>query len=156
MVNWLFDDKPLDAPPNGAVGFVYLITNNITNKKYIGRKYFETIRRVKQKNKQRRKVVKKESNWREYTSSSNELNDDIIKFGINNFKFEILQFGNTRGEVNYLEENLQHKFDVLTRVLANGEFEFYNSAIGSRKFLGTKHTPPEKQIISEIVRKRFG
>lgn len=146
MSKWLYEGSTLDAPPSSAVGFVYMITNLITDKKYIGRKYLHKTRRVKQKGKARRKVVRTESNWEEYTGSNKFLNADIDAHGIQNFKFEILCFGETRGQVNYLEENYQHKFNVLLRD------DFYNDSIGNRKFLTVKFPEHLKSsILNESI-----
>ena len=56
---------------------------------YIGRKYFGTTRRVKVKGKKRRKVIRKDSNWRDYTGSSKILNSDIEKLGKKNCNSDI-------------------------------------------------------------------
>ena len=109
MSHWLYKGKSLTDTPENYFGFVYLITNLKSGKKYIGRKYFGTTRRVKVAGKKRRKVVRKDSNWKEYTGSSKILNADIEKLGKKNFKFEILILGETKGQVNYLEENLHHR-----------------------------------------------
>jgi hypothetical protein len=113
-------------------GFVYMITNKITQRKYIGKKQFHSYRKKK-------KV--KESDWLTYTSSSQELNQDIINFKKNNFKFEILQLYKTRGGLVYGEANLQHKFDVLTSCDKHGNREFYNGQIGAIKFLPKEYYP---------------
>ena len=128
MSHWLYKNKVLNEAPENYFGFVYLITNLKSGKKYIGRKYFATMRRVKVAGKKRRKVIRKDSNWKEYTSSSKELNFDIKKIGKKNFKFEILILGETKGQVNYLEENLHHKFHV------SSKNDFYNDCIGPRRF----------------------
>ena len=73
-------------------GFIYMITNKLNGKKYIGKK--QCSRRIKRKplkGKTINRIDKKESDWRTYTSSSNELNADIQKSGLENFKFEILK-----------------------------------------------------------------
>ena len=71
-------------------GFVYRITlpNGFW---YLGSKQFESKRKLKPLKgytRARRTVV--ESDWREYTSSSNLINDLIAKNGKENMKFEIL------------------------------------------------------------------
>jgi len=147
MSKWFYKGSPLEEVPEDAFGFVYLISNLITGRKYIGRKYFGTTRRVKQKNKKNRKVVRKESDWQEYVSSSDELKLDIEKLGIDNFKFEIICLGNTKGQVNYMEENFQHKFNVLTATLPNGTRAFYNYSIGRRKFMSVKFPTLVKEEI---------
>jgi len=127
MSHWLYKNKILEEAPEGVFGFVYLITNNKSGKMYIGRKYFGKTRRVKKKGSKRRKVIRKDSDWRTYIGSSKTLQEQIIK-GKNNFKFEILAFGKTKGQVNYIEENLHHKFHVSV------SDRFYNDCIGPRRF----------------------
>ena len=49
MSHWLYENKTLNTIPNGHFGFVYLITNLSSGRKYIGRKYFYSTRRIKVK-----------------------------------------------------------------------------------------------------------
>ena len=49
MSHWKYKGKYLKDVPEGFFGFVYLITNTLNGKKYVGRKYFGTSRRVKVK-----------------------------------------------------------------------------------------------------------
>jgi len=142
--HWLYKGELLLESPENYFGFVYLITNLKSGKKYIGRKYFGTTRRVKVKGKKRRRVVRKDSNWREYTGSSKILNNDIEKLGKKNFKFEILILGETKGQVNYLEENLHHKFHVSIKE------EYYNDCIGPRRFARVKFSNIVESQINEI------
>lgn len=132
MSHWLYNGKPLLEIPHKMFGFVYLITNNKSGQMYIGRKYFESKRRKKTKGNKRRTIVRTETDWSTYTGSSKTLNNDIAKLGINNFKFEILVLGETRGQVNYLEENIHHKFHVVART------NFYNDCIGPRRFANVR------------------
>tara|TARA_B110000238_G_C15943253_1_gene359931 strand:- start:407 stop:751 length:345 start_codon:yes stop_codon:yes gene_type:complete len=99
---------------------------------YIGRKYFVSKRRKKVKGKKRRTIVRTETDWSTYTGSSKTLNKDIAKTGKDKFKFEILVLGETRGQVNYLEENIHHKFHVVARD------KFYNDCIGPRRFANVR------------------
>ena len=136
--HWFYKGELLNEPPENMHGFVYIIFNKTNNKKYIGRKYFYSIRRVKKKGSTRRKVTRKESDWKQYVGSSKNLIRDIEKYGKENFSFHIISLGETKGQVNYLEENFQHKFDVLTSYNSEGEKEFYNDSIGNRKFISIK------------------
>lgn len=138
--HWVYQGAPIEEAPENAFGFIYMITNTTTGKRYIGRKYLGSTRRVKRKGKTNRKVIRKESDWKEYTGSSKELLKDIDLIGKDSFVFEILCFGETKGQVNYLEENLQHKHNVLTSKLPNGERLYYNDSIGARKFMSVKFT----------------
>lgn len=142
--HWLYQGKILQEVPESYYGFVYQITNTITDKKYIGRKYFGKTRRIKKKGKARRTVKRTESDWRTYTGSSKQLNQDIVKHGMSKFKFEILIMAKTKGQVNYLEENIQHRKQVILRD------DYYNDCIGSRKWLSVK-LPPDisKKLLSE-------
>jgi len=138
MSHWKYKNKIIAKSPSDMVGFVYMITCTLNGKKYIGRKYFGTRRRKpltkKQKlaGRKRREVVHKDSDWATYTGSSKTLNADIVKYGKEKFKFEILIMAKTKGQVNYLEENIQHKMDVLL------SDEYYNDSIGSRRFVMVK------------------
>ena len=38
--HWLYNNELLTEVPSKAFGFVYMITNTLTGKMYIGRKYF--------------------------------------------------------------------------------------------------------------------
>ena len=72
-------------------GFVYRITNLINNRKYIGKKQCLTLKkRPPLKGKKNRRISEVETDWKSYTSSSKELNEDISKLGKKSFKFEIL------------------------------------------------------------------
>ena len=144
MSHWLYKNKILEEAPEGCFGFVYLITNIKDGKKYIGRKYFGKTRRVKKKGNKRRRVIRKDSDWRTYIGSSKLLQEHISKRK-SNFKFEILAFGKTKGQVNYIEENLHHKFHV-----ANSS-KFYNDCIGPRRFARVNLDKETINVINKIT-----
>jgi hypothetical protein len=135
----------LTPDPDMYYGFLYIITNNITGKKYIGRKFYHTYRK-------RKKL--KESNWRKYTGSCKPLNEDIKTLGKENFTFEIFKQYLTRGNVVYYECNYQHKFDVLTARDEEGERLWYNGNIGAIKFIPVQEQSPE--TIAKRVAKLTG
>lgn len=114
-------------------GFIYEITNNILNKKYIGKK--QCISRIKRrplKGKTRNRIDHKESDWKTYTSSSNELNLDIEKYGKDNFTFKIIKACGSKWELAYEEIKEQISQNVLLRD------DYYNGIINVR--IGT---PPK-------------
>lgn len=120
-MTWFYKGTPFENVEDNY-GFVYIITNNINNRKYIGKKFFWTTKR-KQVNK-KRKTYKIESDWRDYWSSSEELKTEIETIGKENFTREIIHLCPTKGTTNYLEAKEQ-----FTRgVLENSE-EWYNSWI---------------------------
>jgi len=108
-------------------GFIYEILNTITNKKYIGKKQMiSKIRRKPLKGKKRSRIDFKQSDWKIYTGSSNDLNEDIKKYGKENFKFTILKFCNSKWELAYFECKIQLEKDVLLRD------DYYNGIINVR------------------------
>lgn len=110
-----------------SYGFIYLITNTLTNKKYIGKKQMTTILKrkpLKGKKNKRHEVIS--TDWKTYTSSCNELNNDIDKHGMENFKFEIIRFCNSKSELAYFEAKEQFDREVLLKE------EYYNGIINIR------------------------
>jgi len=146
LSHWLYNGKPLLEAPEEFFGFVYLISNISSGKKYIGRKYFGTTRRIKVKGKKRRKIIRKDSNWKSYTGSSKILNSDIEKLGKDTFKFEVLIMGKTKGQVNYLEENIHHRYHVSIKE------DYYNDCIGPRRFATVRL---DEEITSKINKLKF-
>lgn len=119
-------------------GFVYLITNLLNERKYIGKKFFWSHRSKKVKNKKRRKHTIKESDWKTYYGSCDELLADIEKHGKENFKREILSLHKTKGDTNYNEAKQQFIREVLETEMTEGLREYYNSNIMSRYFVKTR------------------
>ncbi len=107
-MSWTFENKPFTKVPKDAYGFIYKIVNTSNNRVYIGEKQFnhctnpaishkkylelksEGVEATKTKHKKKstkgnvvwiykRKNVIKETNWKVYTGSSDELNDDILR-----------------------------------------------------------------------------
>ena len=117
-------------------GFIYEITNKVNGKKYIGKK--QCIRKIKRKplkGKTRNRIDHKESDWKTYTSSSNDLNEDIQKHGKDNFEFRILRICGSKWELGYEEIKEQISRDVLRRD------DYYNGIINVR--IGT---PPKSLL----------
>ena len=108
-------------------GFIYKITNLTNDKKYIGKKQCQSIKkRPPLKGKKNKRHEKIETDWKTYTSSSNELNKDLEQLGKNSFKFEILRWCNSKWELSYYEARLQFKEEVLLRN------DYYNGIINVR------------------------
>ena len=108
-------------------GFVYIITNCVNNRKYIGKKQCQSVKKrapLKGKTRKRREIV--ETDWKTYTSSSNDLNKDIELHGKSNFKFEILQWCNSKWMLSYVEAKLQFEHEVLL------DSSYYNGIINLR------------------------
>lgn len=95
-------------------GFIYEITNKINGKFYIGKKQCSRkIKRKPLKGKSRNRIDHVESDWKEYFSSSNDLQEDIKKYGKENFTFTILRLCDSKWELSYFEAKEQMARDVL-------------------------------------------
>ncbi len=121
MTDWIYQGVPFTEVGNNY-GFVYIITNKIDNRQYIGKKFFWSSKR-KQVNK-KRKSYKVESDWKEYWSSSEELKNDVLTLGYENFTREIIHLCPNKGTANYLEAKEQ-----FTRSVLENKNLWYNSWI---------------------------
>ncbi len=98
---------PLNYPENifeASIGFVYIITNRLTNKKYIGKKLlsFKKKKKPLKGNVNCRRFLI-ESDWKSYTGSSPSLNEYIAKNGKDDFIFEIISFQPSKLLLAYYE-----------------------------------------------------
>ena len=109
-------------------GFIYRITNKISGREYIGRKYF--VQKRKPRGGKRR--VTSESDWKKYYGSSPELKEDVKKYGKDSFSREIISLHETLGKVNYEETKQLFLHDVLMEALDDGTPKYYNSNILGR------------------------
>jgi len=118
---------PTDDELSQWVGFVYLITELDTNKKYVGKKFFWSTRKLPPlKGKTRKRTKKVQSDWMSYYGSSEELKLLVETKGGDAYYREILHLCRTKGECSYLEAKEQ--FD--RNVLLNDDY--YNEFIGCK------------------------
>ena len=145
MSEWTYNNEVVNDLPEDVEGFVYIITNLIDNRKYIGKKLarFKTTKPPLKGRKNKRRGFK-ESDWREYWGSSDHLNADVMKLGKDKFTREILHYCPSRGILSYMEAKEQFDRKVLETD------EYYNGIIqvriGSSKIL-TEHLKSLKQKI---------
>lgn len=119
-MTWLFENAQIESLPEDCVGFVYLITNLVTGRKYIGKKLAKfskttyKVVKLKNGNKKRKKIRSKiDSDWLTYYGSNDELNQDIQTLGHENFKREILYYCNSKAQCSYIEAREQFRHQVL-------------------------------------------
>ncbi len=112
---WLYNEEEFTSDMIGDyVGFVYLLTDLKSNKKYVGKKIFISKRRLKPlKGKTRRRTKLVESDWQKYYGSSEEVNALVEEQGPDTFKREILHLCKSKGEMSYLELKEQMEREVL-------------------------------------------
>ena len=132
-MSWYYQDKLVEELPEECIGFVYLITNNISGRKYIGKKlakFSKTTTKtvtLKNGNKKKKKIRSKvDSDWRDYYGSSPNLQKDIDSLGTKNFTREILYICISKAELSYLEAREQFNRKVLETD------DYYNGIINLR------------------------
>ena len=117
---WLLEGKPYDPKfediPPEYEGFVYRITDTETGEKYIGQKRFRKTKTLPiTKTRKRRKKTLVESDWRSYFSSSEVIKENVAQGHSGRYTREILKFGYSKGDLNYLEMFWQIQLNVLFR-----------------------------------------
>ena len=119
-MTWLFENAQIEVLPEDCVGFVYLITNLVTGRKYIGKKLAKfskttyKVVKLKNGNKKKKKIRSKiDSDWLTYYGSNDELNRDIQTLGQENFKREILYYCTSKAQCSYIEAREQFRHQVL-------------------------------------------
>jgi RNA:NAD 2'-phosphotransferase (TPT1/KptA family) len=125
MNAWTYNNEPItEEMLKDSYGFVYIIENLETNRKYIGKKllWFKKTRMVKGK----KKRYLAPSDWVVYWGSNQELLEDIKKIGFEKFKRTILHWCTTKGECNYVEAKEQFERNVLL------DENYYNDLIRCR------------------------
>ena len=132
-MSWTYQNEIIETLPEECVGFVYLITNVISGRKYIGKKLAKfaktSYKVVKLKNgtKKKKKIRSKiDSDWRDYYGSNLELNVDVLKLGKENFTREILYYCTSKAQCSYIEAREQFTRKVLESK------DYYNGQISVR------------------------
>jgi Putative endonuclease segE, GIY-YIG domain len=136
-MSWIYNNEVLMEIPKNMEGFVYLITNLKNERKYIGKKNFWT----RQKDRKTGRRKKKESDWKTYLGSCDELKEDIKLFGEENFKKEILYICKHKKSMSFYETMEQFKRDVLFTS------DYYNTNIEGKYFESEKD-----RIYGEILK----
>ena len=96
-------------------GFIYMTTNKINNKKYIGQK-----------------KIDKEGKWKKYLGSGVALKNAINEYGEENFTREILAYAYSFEELNNLEIEFIKKYNAVNDRM------FYNLVEGGGTVTGLK------------------
>ena len=132
-MSWLYEQTQIETLPEDCVGFVYLITNKLSGRKYIGKKLAKfskttyKVVKLKNGNKKRKKIRSKiESDWQLYYGSNDQLNQDILALGADNFTREILFYCNSKATCSYIEAREQFNHRVLE------SDDYYNGQIVCR------------------------
>jgi hypothetical protein len=126
-MQWTYQGIIVEEIPEDIIGFVYLITNLTTGRKYIGKKLAQ-FKRTKPplKGKKRKRKTTVESDWRDYWGSSESLQADVAALGPEQFTREIIYYCKSRSELSYLEAKEQFDRCVLETD------DYYNGIINVR------------------------
>lgn len=132
-MTWIYQGNPVEILPEDCVGFVYIITNLVSGRKYIGKKlakFSKTSYKVvkfKNGNKKKKKIRSKiDSDWQTYYGSNDELNKDVAALGADKFTREILYYCRSKAECSYIEAREQFTHKVLESQ------DYYNGQISVR------------------------
>lgn len=126
-MTWVYENteyQPTEMDHKKIYGFVYIIENTKTGKKYVGKKFFFASK-TRQVNK-KKKRYKAESDWQTYYGSSESLLADVALHGKESFSRTILHLCATKAECGYLEAREQFERNVLL------SDNYYNSWISVR------------------------
>lgn len=123
---WLFNGVSIKEIPKGHESFVYLFTNKINKKQYIGFK--TTVSPSHKTINGKKKRIKIESDWKTYWSSSSEVLKDVEKYGKGNFIREIIAFTVNKAVGKYYEAYYQ----FIRGVLTDNKDHYYNGIINLR------------------------
>lgn len=129
-MTWKYNNQLFEEAPKNMEGFVYCITNLENQKKYIGKKHFWTRR----KNKKTGRREKKESDWKSYFSSCDELKEDVKTIGKDKFLREILYLCPHKKSMSYYETYEQFNRNVLMNESyynTNIEGKFFDSEVSN-------------------------
>lgn len=118
---WTYNQLPFSQPTPDIVGFVYIITNLLTNRQYIGKKNFwgtKTSQKtviIKSTGLKKKKKIRTQipSDWETYFGSNDELKKDVAIHGEQNFTRVILRLCKSKGEMSYFEARYQFEMDVI-------------------------------------------
>lgn len=140
---WLYQGREFSPDEVGkAVGFVYLLTDRESGRRYIGKKgFFSTKTLPPLKGQTRKRKVVTDSDWRTYCSSNKVIQGLVAEHGLDRFRREILHLCQTKSEMTYHETRLQFEHGVLL------SDDWFNDMIMCR--LSGKH-------VRSLARQRFG
>lgn len=153
--HWLY---PIDIDISQWFGFVYRIVEKDTTKHYIGKKQFHSYSKKRIKGRVNRKTITSESNWKLYTGSSTQLNENIALKGKDNYSFIIETLHETRGSLFYAEVERQITENVLRETLEDGTRKYYNGHIAGVKFIPPAITNEEAyaDIRNYVINEEYG
>lgn len=146
MTPWKYKDSIIESvdqiPNSKAIGFIYIITQISTGKRYIGKKLL--TKAATKQTKGVKKKIRKESDWKSYWSSSPKIHAWIEENGYDDFKREILVFVSSKGMLAYSEELALYSLGALESDL------WLNDNIRSKVYRSWCK-PEEANVLREVL-----
>lgn len=137
-------------------GFTYLITNKDTGKRYVGKKQFFLwdgpvggYKCTDMGSEWWDEKAWRPNQWEEYIGSQLDLNAEIARGSVWDFRYEVLEMCRTKLDLHVSELNHMLKWDVLEAVDKDGDYLWYNKNIASLEF----RPPFRKQDVKEAKEK---
>ena len=127
-MSWYYHNEIFTEEQIGTyTGYIYLITELDTGKRYVGQKvFFNKVSKKPLKGKKNRRISKKYSDWQDYFGSNEELKQAVIDKGRDNYRREIIHLCKAKSEMNYLE-----LYEIVTRHALLSE-DYFNSWVSTR------------------------
>jgi len=159
---WLYRGNPITQEFLGTdqsecphYGFVYVITNSINGRKYVGKKVLWFKRTLPPlKGFKRKRIVIKPSDWQTYWGSCKPLIADIEAQGSDSFTREIIELYPDKRETNYAELRFQIMHNVLDSLDENGNRIWYNENIDRiyypTKAYGVRRAEEHRLIMDQL------
>lgn len=111
-MTWTYNNEPVTQELlDDHWGFVYVIRNKVTGKRYVGKKFFTKAgyRTVKGK----RKKIRLASDWESYYGSNKVLLEDVERLGADQFERYIIRLCKNRSECSYWETHYIFQYEAL-------------------------------------------
>lgn len=111
-MTWTYNNEPVTQELlDDHWGFVYVIMNKVTGRRYVGKKFFTKAgyRTVKGK----RKKIRLASDWESYYGSNKVLLEDVEKLGADQFERYIIRLCKNKSECTYWETHFIFQFEAL-------------------------------------------
>lgn len=112
--------------PSGSYGFIYITTNKVNGKKYLGQKKIDV-----------------DGRWKTYLGSGKAFKCAVAKYGRDNFTREVIHIGYSAEELNRLEERYTREMDCVN------DRTFYNLVHGGGTVSGLKFSEETIQVLRE-------
>lgn len=128
---WIYNEEEFNPEENDIEkyqGFVYMIEEQSTGMKYIGKKFFwkpKTLPVTKSRKRKKKTIV--ESDWRNYYGSNKTLSERVSEASEGEYQRTILRLCITKGDCAYYEMREQ----LVNNVLLKPD-EYYNAFVGGK------------------------